>query len=100
MQSLSYLDLSSNLLTGNVSNSLGNITNLSYIALYENGWNGTLPSEIFDLMNIEMISLFECNLTGIISFHQISNIGNAQKLDYLSLSNNQFTSSIHQASPN
>ena len=90
------LDLSGNQLTGTIPESISNLTNLGYLYLSGNQLTGTIPESISNLTNLEYLDLSGNQLTGSIP-ESISNLTN---LEYLNLYNNQLTGSIPESISN
>lgn len=64
MSSLTWLDLSSNLLSGQISEAIGELQMIEYILLNNNNFNGTLPKSIGKLTTARNIALNNNFLTG------------------------------------
>ena len=57
LQSLSVLDVSTNVLNGPIPNSIGNLVNLQQLNLDRNAFSGDLPSSLDKLLNLETLAL-------------------------------------------
>ena len=90
IETTTFLDLSSNQLTGEIPPEIGNLTNLIDLSLSENQLTGEIPPEIGNLTNLVSLSLYDNQLTGEIPFE----IGNLTNLNYLYLYSNQLTGEI------
>ena len=66
MINLTYLNLYSNQLTGEIPIEIGNLTNLTYLDLQMNELTGEIPSEIGSLVNLYLLHLNENNFYGMI----------------------------------
>ncbi|WVZ77115.1 hypothetical protein U9M48_025016, partial [Paspalum notatum var. saurae] len=62
--SLQQVDLSSNMLTGPISESVGNMKNLTLLYLYFNNITGEIPASVGLLPNLDDIRLFNNMLSG------------------------------------
>ena len=87
------LELYGNILSGNIPESIGNLTNLRSLDLGYNQLSGSIPESISNLTNLESLYLSANLLTGSIP-ESISNLTN---LAYLRLSANQLTGSIPES---
>lgn len=64
LTSVSYLDLSNNLFTGQVPEKIGNLSNLTRLDLSSNAFEGVLSESHFDrLSNLDFLNLASNNLT-------------------------------------
>jgi len=101
------LNLSDNLLSGEISSEIGNLINLISIDFSQNQFIGGIPSEIFNLINLESLNLSNNQLTGEIS-SEISNLINLSGIvttghmsittyPALDLSENQFSGLIPES---
>ena len=90
LTNLHGIQLSNNQLTGQIPESIGNLTNLEYLYLYDNQLTGSIPNEIGDLSNLMYLGLSGNQLNGEIP----PEIGNLTNLIALSLYDNQLTGSI------
>ncbi|CAJ2669367.1 unnamed protein product [Trifolium pratense] len=85
--SVSELGLSDNQLTG----SIGEFStySLRYLSLSNNNIQGDFPNSIYKFQNLSDLSLSSTNLSGVVNFHQFSNL---KELSFLDLSHNSFLS--------
>ena len=90
LTSLTYLDLSSNDLTGELPLSLANLTQLQTLFLYSNRLHGSIPLQIGTLANLSTLYLSSNNLTGELPL----SLANLTQLQTLSLSSNRLHGSI------
>jgi Leucine-rich repeat (LRR) protein len=89
--SLQYLDLSNNKLSGKIPLSIGALVNLKALVLHNNSLIGELPFSMKNLTNLTMLDVGENKLSGSIP----SWIGeNLNQLAVLSLRVNHFTGSL------
>eukprot|EP00253_Pinus_taeda_P016004 PITA_16004 len=86
---LSYLELSSNLIEGNIPPHIGNLTSLFYLNLSGNYLNGSIPS-LRKLKNLERLYLANNKLQGDIP-HDFENL---QRLGLLDISGNILSGKI------
>ena len=61
---ITYLNFSSNQLTGEIPSEIGNLTNLTTLYLNDNQLTGEIPSEIGNLTNLITLYLNDNQLTG------------------------------------
>lgn len=87
---LKELYLYSNKLTGQITDTIGSLTNLEILDVSDNYFSGTIPSNIGDMTRLEELHLHSNNLVGSIE----SNVGQLTNLQNLSLSYNYFVGSI------
>uniref|UniRef100_A0ACD5XUK8 Uncharacterized protein n=1 Tax=Avena sativa TaxID=4498 RepID=A0ACD5XUK8_AVESA len=87
---LREMDLSFNILSGQITSFLANITNLSYLDISHNRLLGTIPEELGQVHTLQVISLAKNNLTGTIP----SSLGNITMLKYLLTYSNHLTGPI------
>ncbi|NEP78165.1 MAG: DUF4347 domain-containing protein [Okeania sp. SIO3B3] len=87
---VTILNLSSNQLTGEIPEQLGNLSSLQTLLLYSNQLSGEIPSELGNLSNLQRLELYSNQLTGEIP-EQLGNLSNLQRLE---LYNNQLTGEI------
>ncbi len=98
LDSLEYLNLSSNSdpvnpensLTGPIPTALGDLTNLKYLNLYNNRLSGSIPAELGDLTNLQFLDLGKNSLSGTIP----AALGALTNLRNLSLNENSLDGSI------
>jgi Leucine-rich repeat (LRR) protein len=76
MSSLQYLVLGTNDLTGQIPDSIGNLTSLTYLRLENNKLNGTIPEAIGKIVSLQSLYLDRNDLSGPIP----KNIGNLVNL--------------------
>ncbi|CAL9088940.1 unnamed protein product [Musa acuminata var. zebrina] len=79
-RSLKHLDLSLNLLSGEIPQAMGNLTNLKYLDLSKNNITGSIPMAFGDLINLEKLFLLRNQISGQIP-ETINRLYNLQKLD-------------------
>ncbi|KAI3823166.1 hypothetical protein L1987_04598 [Smallanthus sonchifolius] len=84
---LSYLDLSNNLLTGQIPDCLWNFKALKVLNLGQNNLSGRLPTSIKFLINLEVLYLYKNNFSGELPL----SLKNCTKLIFLELGSNKFT---------
>jgi len=82
--------LESNNLSGSITVTIKNLSQLKYLSLYTNKLNGGIPKELGNLSNLSHLDLEDNQLTGIIP----KELGNLSNLQVLWLSSNQITGSI------
>ncbi|KAL4559681.1 hypothetical protein LXL04_031824 [Taraxacum kok-saghyz] len=90
IQSLKLLDLSSNSLSGNVPEEIGNLTKLRELYLGNNRFFGGIPSSIVNMKGLELFDLSD----NLFSMKIPSDIGRLSNMVKLDLSKNQFTGPI------
>ncbi|XP_074280845.1 putative leucine-rich repeat receptor-like serine/threonine-protein kinase At2g24130 [Silene latifolia] len=84
------LDLSSRLLMGTISPSLGNLTYLTILDLSDNMFQGRIPPELAAISGLLQVSLAWNRLEGEIPFQ----LGRLSKLNYLNLGSNKLVGHI------
>ena len=84
------LDLSNSGITGNISQNIGNFTNLVSLNLSQNDITGDIPAEIGNLVNLKELKLYVNSLNGVLP----SSIGNLINLEYFNVFNNQISGRI------
>jgi Leucine-rich repeat (LRR) protein len=77
-------------ITGTIPNSFGNLSNLEELSLEENKLTGSIPSSIGNLVNLQQVLLYQNMLTGSIP----SSFSNLNKIVFLVLNNNQLSGEI------
>ncbi|CAE6066326.1 unnamed protein product [Arabidopsis arenosa] len=77
-------------LSGTLSSSIGNLTNLQTVLLQNNYITGHIPHEIGKLMKLKTIDLSTNNFTGQIPF----TLSHSTNLQYLRVNNNSLTGTI------
>ncbi|XP_065880015.1 protein NSP-INTERACTING KINASE 2 [Euphorbia lathyris] len=83
-------------LSGTLSPSIGNLTNLQLVLLQNNNFSGHLPSEIGRLSKLKTLDLSNNFFTGEIP----STLSNLKNLQYLRLNNNSLYGPIPPSLPN
>ena len=105
MHKLQILNVSNNLLTGNITNSFNDLTHLLLLQLNENLLTGSLPLSLSYMNNLTRLflqdNLFHGNLYSIFNNNDNNNNDDynatskkLQKLSNIQLSNNQFTGTL------
>ena len=84
------LDLSANVLTGEIPAVLGNLKNLEKLLLFGNRLSGSIPPALADLEHLDAVSLRINRLSGNIP----DALGNLSSLTYLDLYGNQLSGNI------
>ncbi len=90
LTNLEVLGINYNPISGTIPESIGELDNLWLLTLYNNDLNGSIPESIWNMSNIEKIYLGYNNITGSIS----SSIENLIYLEELYLSSNQISGTI------
>ncbi len=90
LTNLTDLRLQGNQLTGSIPQEIGNLTNLTELRLYNNELTDSIPPDIGNLTNLNTLMLHDNQLTGSIP----PEIGNLTNLNTLMLHDNQLTGSI------
>ena len=90
LSNLEELFLGDNRLTGTIPSELGGLSNLTYLDLFRNQLTGAVPSGLSSLSNLEGLHLSENQLTGAIP----SGLGGLSNLEGLFLDSNQLTGAI------
>nr|XP_023895117.1 probable leucine-rich repeat receptor-like protein kinase At5g49770 isoform X3 [Quercus suber] len=85
---LKHLLLSSNVLTGNIPETLGSVTHLEVIRFDGNSLSGPVPSNLNNLVNVGELYLSNNKLIG-----PIPDLTGMNKLQYVDMSNNSFDES-------
>ncbi|XP_019182719.1 PREDICTED: probably inactive leucine-rich repeat receptor-like protein kinase At2g25790 [Ipomoea nil] len=86
---LRRLSLSHNLLSGWIPSSLGSISNLEELYLDNNNLEGAIPWSFNGLGNLKTLELQDNRLTG-----EIPDLGELNSLNFIDVSNNQFSGEI------
>ncbi|XP_060198252.1 leucine-rich repeat receptor-like tyrosine-protein kinase PXC3 [Lycium barbarum] len=90
LQSLTYLELDNNHLSGPIPSKLGKCQKLALLNLAQNNLSGPIPVELGDISNLQVLSLQFNSLVGEIP----SNISQLNRLQRLNISGNSLTGSI------
>ncbi|CAK9165720.1 unnamed protein product [Ilex paraguariensis] len=90
LKMLSNLSISSNQLTGNITDEVGLMESLEYLDLSGNLFHGSIPSQLTNLTNLVLLNLSSNNLEGIFP----SGLGNLEQLMYLDLHSNGFSGDV------
>ncbi|KAL4191623.1 hypothetical protein AMTRI_Chr07g81510 [Amborella trichopoda] len=90
LKNLKFLDLSSNQISGFLPSNIGNLSKLSILYLYGNNLTGSIPSSIGELSMLNNLYLNNNYLKGSIP----PSIGNLSKLQFLDLSENNLMGSL------
>ena len=93
LTNLRSLDLGYNQLSGSIPESISNLTSLVNLRLYNNQLTGSIPESISNLTNLEILYLYNNQLTGNIP----ESIGNLTSLRILDLYGNQLTGTIPES---
>ncbi|KAF8392087.1 hypothetical protein HHK36_022428 [Tetracentron sinense] len=88
--SLWYLDLSGTSISGELTNSIGNLKLLNHLYLRGCNFSGSLPSSICNLTQLVSLDLSECNFSG----EMLSSFASLTNLNYLGLLSNHLTGPI------
>ncbi|KAH0452531.1 hypothetical protein IEQ34_019830 [Dendrobium chrysotoxum] len=88
---LAILDLSSNLLSGELPASISHMPLLEQLILHDNQLNGLLPPELANCTNLKILNLRYNNFNGNLAVVNFSSLSNLNNLD---LGNNNFTGEI------
>jgi len=89
-ETVTSLELPDNDVTGNLSESIGNLLNINLLDLSNNSINGDLPTEIGSLLDLEVLLLPNNELTGELS----PTLGSLSNLTIMDLSGNNLSSEI------
>lgn len=81
---LEFVDLSANLLEGQIPRELGHLSKLHTLALRENRLSGPIPHELGSLDNLNMLDLSLNQFTG-----EIPSLDKLEKLTILSMAENR-----------
>jgi len=84
------LNLSQNDITGPIPSEIGNLAALEYLNLSQNDITGPIPSEIGNLVNLKELKLYVNSLNGALP----GSIGNLINLEYFNVFNNQISGRI------
>ncbi|XP_076952457.1 uncharacterized protein LOC143626194 [Bidens hawaiensis] len=87
---LEYMDISMNKLTGPISHFVGSMVSLTVLDMSTNQLNGYIPKEITNLQNLKTLNLGVNSLDGPLP----SNFGNLSQLKILNLSMNSISGQI------
>ncbi|GJT74573.1 leucine-rich repeat protein [Tanacetum coccineum] len=90
LKMLSYLDLSYNNLSDNITSSLGECISLTMLNLQGNQFQGIIPSSLSALGGLEVLDISQNNLSGKIPQF----LGKWKSLEYLNLSFNEFEGEV------
>lgn len=93
LANLQYLDLSINQFTGNIPESVCKLPKLVYLYLYINGLTGSIPESIGDVATLQVFDIYSNRINGSIP----ESIGSLQQLQILYLSLNQLSGTIPQS---
>ena len=93
LTNLKTFNLEDNQLSGSIPESIGNLTNLTNLRLVSNQLNGNIPESIGNLTNLTWLNLGANYLTGEIP----ESIGNLTNLTYLGLHKNQLSGNIPES---
>ncbi|PIA55215.1 hypothetical protein AQUCO_00800146v1 [Aquilegia coerulea] len=90
LPSLEKLNFASNSLSGTISEDLKNCTSLNYLDLSMNSFSGSIP----DLSSLSNMSFLNLNASGFSGVFPWKSLGNLENLQFLSLGDNSFESSL------
>ncbi|KAL6654820.1 hypothetical protein ACP70R_008285 [Stipagrostis hirtigluma subsp. patula] len=88
--SLTFLSISVNEVSGGIPKDIGNLISLQSLDLSNNYFTGTLPSSLSRLMNLQAFSVYSNKLSGLITL----TIGNLTEMNYLDFDTNVFSGRI------
>jgi Leucine-rich repeat (LRR) protein len=88
--SLTFLSVSVNEVSGSIPRDIGNLINLQYLDLSNNYFTGTLPASLSRLTSLQSFSVYTNKFTGLIPM----TIGNLTELNYLDFDSNTFSGRI------
>ena len=94
---LTYLNLTSSMLSGRIPFTLMNLTKLTFLGLASNKLQGLIPSSIFQLNNLEVLDVYDNHLSGTMELCMFLNLRNLGMLD---LSDNELSLLIDEACTN
>ncbi|GMY28322.1 MDIS1-interacting receptor like kinase 2-like [Fagus crenata] len=86
---LRRLSLSRNSLTGQIPNSLNSLSQLEELYLDNNQLHGSIPSTLNELVNLKRLEIQRNNLSG-----EIPNLGSLKKLYFFDASDNQLSGEV------
>ena len=84
------LNLSQNDITGAIPAEIGNLVALEYLNLSQNDITGAIPAEIGNLVNLKELKLYVNSLSGVLP----NSLGNLINLEYFNVFNNQISGRI------
>ncbi|KAJ9556126.1 hypothetical protein OSB04_010740 [Centaurea solstitialis] len=90
LPNLRYLDMSNNLLEGELTPKVGSFQNLTTLRLSWNGFHGPIPTQLFELKSLQVLDLSDNALQGVLA----PEIGKLQNLESLKLKENFLSGSI------
>ncbi|KAF4398958.1 hypothetical protein G4B88_023552 [Cannabis sativa] len=94
-ETLSYLSLSQNMLSGSIPASLGKLSSLNTFDIRYNQFNGSLPESFGGMSSLESIDISDNHLEGVVSEIHFANLTNlpciSSSMKELDLSNNSFS---------
>ncbi|KAM3714698.1 hypothetical protein ACJW31_01G354100 [Castanea mollissima] len=94
---LTYLNLSSSMLSGEIPFTLMNLTKLTFLGLSSNNFQGPIPSSIVHLYNLEVLDVYNNNLNGTMELCMFLNM---KSLGMLDLSHNELSLLIDETCTN
>uniref|UniRef100_A0A7N2L398 Leucine-rich repeat-containing N-terminal plant-type domain-containing protein n=1 Tax=Quercus lobata TaxID=97700 RepID=A0A7N2L398_QUELO len=94
---LTYLNLSSSMLSGEIPVTLMNLTKLTFLGLSSNNFQGPIPSSIVHLYNLEVLDVYNNNLNGTMELCMFLNM---KSLGMLDLSHNELSLLIDETCTN
>ncbi|XP_050272717.1 receptor-like protein 6 [Quercus robur] len=94
---LTYLNLSSSMLSGEIPVTLMNLTKLTFLGLSSNNFQGPIPSSIVHLYNLEVLDVYNNNLNGTMELCMFLNM---KSLGMLDLSHNELSLLIGETCTN
>ncbi|KAM4125991.1 hypothetical protein ACB094_01G354500 [Castanea mollissima] len=94
---LTYLNLSSSMLSGEIPFTLMNLTKLTFLGLSSNNFQGPIPSSIVHLYNLEVLDVYNNNLNGTMDLCMFLNM---KSLGMLDLSHNELSLLIDETCTN